>query len=180
MSDGESMEFCSKCGAKLRDSAVFCPECGAPIAGGSVVQSVRNEINDSYKKKAMTERLMWISIFLGVFVFFSVIMGAYCALDVNAIIDALKSDPEVWAEVLTYYTEAEIRSAFVFGGYYLLSAGIVGAISLVFCIIKKFWIIALIMCLLASLIMLPTVLGFVIGLVVTYLLYTAKPAFSVS
>jgi len=28
--------------------------------------------------------------------------------------------------------------------------------------------------------MLPTVLGFVIGLVVTYLLYTAKPAFSVS
>lgn len=174
------MEFCSKCGAKLRESATFCPECGASVAGGSVVQSVRNEIKDSYKKKAMTERLMWISIFIGVFVFFSVIMGAYCAFGINAIMETLRSNPDVWGEILTYYTEAEIKNAFVFGGYYLLSAGIVGAISLILCITKRFWIIALITCLLASFIMLPTVLGFIIGLVVTYLLYTARPAFPVS
>jgi len=123
---------------------------------------------------------MWVSILLGIFVFFSIVMGAYCAFDVNAIIEAMKSDPEVWSEILTYYTETEIRSAFVLVGYYLLSAGVVGAISLVFCATKRFWIIALITCVSASLIMFPTVIGLIIGLIVSYLLYTAKPAFSVS
>lgn len=180
MSDSGSTGFCTRCGTKLRESAAFCPECGAPVAGGSVVQSVRNEINDSCERKAMTERLMWVSIFLGIFVLFSVVIGAYCAFDVDAIMEALKSDPDVWSEVLTQFTETQVRSSLVLVGYYVLLAGVVGAVSLVLCVTKRHWIVALVTCVAASIIMLPTVLGLMIGLIVSYLLYTAKPAFSVS
>ncbi|MFA7150176.1 MAG: zinc-ribbon domain-containing protein [Candidatus Methanomethylophilaceae archaeon] len=180
MSDSGSTAFCTKCGTKLRESAAFCPECGAPVAGGSVVQSVRNEINDSCERKAMTERLMWVSIFLGIFVLFSVVIGAYCAFDVNVIMETLKSDPDVWSELLTHYTETEIRNAFVLVGYYVLLAGVVGAVSLILCVTKRFWIVALVTCAAASILMLPTIIGPIIGLIVSYLLYTAKPAFFVS
>lgn len=179
MSDEVSIGFCTHCGARLQESVTFCPECGVPIAGASNDGVQKNAFIEDSKVAEARRRLVWITVMLGLFTAAVLVIGTYMAFGAQTIIDTIKVDPKMWESLIaqTGWNESMIHDALVMAGYYFIAGGVLGAISTICCGIRRIWYVAFISSLFASLLMWSTVIGLIVGLLVTYMLYTSRSAF---
>ena len=204
MSEDEFTGFCSKCGAKIHESADFCPECGNPMHGGTSSTAATfngSTVGGSYSapldKRAADSRLMWVMVLTAIFAIFAIAGGAYSAFGIDSLIQMLKDalGTEGWTDFLNSMeiTESEFHDYFMNSGYISIVSGVLVAITLVFVAIRKNWKIAVVTCALGSIscffilavtpssMMASSVfsasLQFVIGMIVTYLIYKSKVAF---
>ena len=204
MSENEFTGFCSKCGAKIYESADFCPECGNSTHGGASTAATFNgstvggSDSASLDKRAADSRLMWVMVLTAIFAIFAIAGGAYSAFGVDSLIQMLKDalGTDGWTDFLNSMgiTETEFHDYVMNSGYVSLVSGILVAISFVFVAIRKNWMIAVAACALGSIscffiiaVTPSSMMGssafsaslqFVIGMIVTYLIYKSKVAFA--
>ena len=187
MTEEEYDLFCTHCGMRITKDTVFCPSCGAQVswAGeGSPANNV-NQYNDR-RARDMSGRLKGISILLVITAVIFVAMGIYYLASIDATIDAMKADTTSWSNLVSMvedygYDEAWLvdllRTTLLALGVTSLIAGIAAAVSAVCGFTKKYWFLGVLGCAIATIMTATTILGIIVGIIVTYLYYTTKPCF---
>ena len=185
MSEEEQFDlFCTQCGQKLTKDATFCPSCGAQVSEMTEAPANSGNSNPSYGapyQRDMSGRLKVISIILFVSAGLFVLFGIYMLGAADSFINAMKESSS-WSDIVRQIqengmTEQEFIDMFkaIFiasGALYLISAVLVGLAGF-FGIKRKYWGLGFAFCIIV------TVLQFsLVGLVITILWYTTKPAFN--
>jgi hypothetical protein len=185
-----TQEFCTHCGAKLETGSAFCQECGNPVEGSDYLYRSGPEsanyvygVQDADKAKAK-KRLTWIYFLLVGYVIVGSIT-AIVGMSFGALVDMMLEDPDFVASLAEYGLTAGDLSAmvgpmFMLGLLFIVSVVLV-AISFVLCILKRKHMFALVLCAAGSVVPVFSgadgILFMAVGLLVTYFLYTVKPAF---
>lgn len=191
MSDDE-IGFCQFCGAKLKDGAEFCTSCGKQV-------SRHNGQNNSHGRTRSDDYLLWATIFVGLYAVIGIIGGLVSVLSADWMVQTMESffTPEGWANFLNSMglsSSAEFKSYTITEGAVALVSALIAAVSTVLCSMRKYWESAVGSCAIAavvlfvSLAMIPSsavsynissvVIQFVIGIIVAYVIYKAKPSFT--
>lgn len=180
--------FCSKCGAKIRQSTEYCSECGSPVNG--TVPVADNVAYVSHERS--NDHMLWIVILTGLYAVISILSGI-SALGAESLVSMVKDvDPVAWEQMLKSLriTEGEFISYMVGTGYASLVSGILAAVAALLSAKRVYWKVALGACVAGSLVVfitvaftpsgfiVPSVLGAVIacaiGLLVSYMIYGSK------
>ncbi|MGE0015349.1 MAG: zinc-ribbon domain-containing protein [Candidatus Methanomethylophilaceae archaeon] len=185
-----TQEFCTHCGAKLETGSAFCPECGNPVEGSDYLYRSGPEsanyvygVQDADKARA-NKRLTWIYFLLMGYVILGSIT-AIVGMSFGALVEITESDPDFIAALAEYgLTVADLSAMvdpmFMLGLLFAVSVALV-TVSFVLCILRRKHLFALILCAAGSVIPVFSaedgIIFMAIGLLVTYFLYTAKPAF---
>lgn len=178
MAKDNDFNYCPNCGADLPLDAKFCPDCGNVLAGP-----------DGLMDSQMKSRLTIIAVFSLMFAILAIISGISCIAQADVIIDTLKQDADSWAQIISQfadmgYSEEDavnlIKSVFLFSGVASLIAGIGAGIGGACAIAKKYWVLGLIGLIVGTVLMFPTILGLIVGIIFIYLYSTCKPAFATS
>lgn len=172
MDERDSPNFCSQCGAPLRDSDTFCTSCG------STVKSSTSSYG-SYEQRPVekSNTLTWVAILCGIWAAIAVIEGATTIIYMDWMIDILKDSPDVWEELMEIITEETVRNVFYAVGALFLASGIFSVLAAVLCAIRKHYTIALVSCVVASVLVLIGLVG-IIGIIVSYFIYKNKGDFA--
>lgn len=196
MSDKQK-EFCTQCGASLEPDSTFCSECGNNVAEPDLIYNsgighVSNTdfvygSNDIAKTRAES-RMIWIYILMVGYLFIGVMLASTGIL-YERIMDIIGSDPAlieiIESSGVSYeYMASQSDAMFKFGILVAVSVVLV-MISFIMSIMKTKHNLAVILCAAGSIILIGTYFSGVsdgiflgiIGLLVTYMLYTTKPAF---
>jgi len=169
--------FCPQCGAKTKESEYYCSECGYllndEVKDNSGLQDhMSHEMDHSgpnYLNLIVVLSIIWalIAFYLGY------------TFDVNGqyMIDQLKANAELWQQIINSgITEQMLLDSFTYLGYFMFASAILTVLTAVLCGLKRFYIVALIACIIASLCALTMIAG-IIGLIVVFLIYKSKNAF---
>ena len=176
MSKANDFNYCPNCGAELPFDSKFCPDCGNVLTSDNT-QAVTDQ---------MHSRLKIVGIFSLIFAVFAIISGISLLASADAIITAMQSDADTWAQIIKSmadagYTEAQtidlFKSMFVISGAMALIAGISAGVGAVCSFIAKYWILGLIGLIVATVMMLTSIIGLIIGIIFIYLYVTCKPVF---
>lgn len=193
----EQKAFCTQCGAPLEQGSVFCSECGNHVTEPDpIYNSGPNHIpnsnfvygSDNLAKTKANGRMIWIYILLIGYIFIGTILASTGIL-FERLMEVVGSDPSLIdmleSSGVTYeYMLSMTDAMFTFG--ILVGVSVILVImSLILCIMKTKHKIAVILCAAGSLVLIGTffsgmsdgVFFGIIGLLVTYMLYTTKPAF---
>ena len=180
MSEEEEFDlFCTQCGQKLTKDATFCPSCGAQVSDMTEAPASAPAYGAPYQRD-MSGRLRTISIILFITAGLFVIFGIYTLGAGDSFIDSMK-ESSGWADLVKQLEENGmsedefvdlIKTIFVASGVmYLISAVLVGLAGF-FGIKKKCWGLGFAFCIIATVLQMS-----IVGLIITILWYTTKPAF---
>lgn len=185
--------FCTNCGADLPPDSVFCQECGSPVSepdrmfseGPEYVPATYNRHQDVYGLAKAESRLRIIRFLMIGYILLGAVIAA-SGLFFGQLLESLPIDDPMYISLLgeDYYedmlsmVEPMKYLGMVFAASILMILG-----SLVLCFMRRHYTYALILSAAGSVVLalsmsLDSVLLVIIGLFVTYLLYTAKPAFT--
>lgn len=175
--------FCPSCGQRLERDDQFCPSCGAsinasPSAGGQIpYQSSTTDYHG---------RLLAISVIAAVTAVLLLISGIYAFGSADSVINQLTSDPQ-WPSIQTQIIDRGmtvdqffdvIRSTMNAIGIMFIIGALTGAVLAVCGFTKKMYILGLIACILMTVMTASTILGLIVGIIITYLYTTTKPEFT--
>ena len=180
MSEEEQFDlFCTQCGQKLTKDATFCPSCGAQVS--DMKEAPAGAPAYAPYQRDMTGRLKAISIVLFITAALFIIFGIYTIGAGDSFIDAMK-ESDGWADLVKQLedngmTEQEfvdlVKNIFIASGVmYLISAALV-AIAGFFGIKRQHWGLGFAFCIITTVLQMS-----IVGLIVTILWYTTKPAFT--
>ncbi|MCL2712956.1 MAG: zinc-ribbon domain-containing protein [Methanomassiliicoccaceae archaeon] len=160
----DDINFCPTCGKNLEPGAAYCPACGSrlndPVADAKE-ERIMNAAND--------ERIKIAAIVLLIFSSLSIISGIYVYLDPLGLLASLGS---IYDMLLDYLTEAELTAIMRQAAVMSMVTGIAGITSAWLAWKRRFWVVALILCLIVSL------FGMIFCLIAAWFIYKAKPAFA--
>jgi len=77
-----------------------------------------------------------------------------------------------------YATKQALIDALTLAGGMMLASGACVAASFFLTMIRKLWILALILCIVGSVLAYSSIIGLIVGLIVSYFVYTLKPTFA--
>ncbi|MCL2296496.1 MAG: zinc ribbon domain-containing protein [Methanomassiliicoccaceae archaeon] len=169
--DEEKNNFCTSCGAPLRDSDTFCASCGSTREAARTYSSSQQYSQSQAKKNTLPfigiACLLWAAVALFIGIFF-----IYC---IDYLVDAIMADAswDVYSETLN---EESLRSLFLTIGAILIASGAFSAISAILCFLKKMYIVALISCIIASVLGLIILAG-IVGIFVAFFINKNKGEF---
>jgi len=171
MEEKESSNFCSSCGAPMRDSDTFCPSCGKTVGGSA--PSTQQYGNS----KPKSNRLIVVAILAAIWAFIALAFGLYIIFATDSILAVLDSTADFWDTVYEYgLTRSDIANSIAMLGAIIAASGALAAITAVLAAIKKFYVVALITCILSALIVVLGLVG-IVGLIIAYLIYRARDDF---
>ena len=189
MSEEEYDMFCTHCGQRLAKDAAFCPSCGTSVSDMMGGAETNNNTANTYAGRPapnMDSRLKILSVIFAISAALMLFYGIYELINVDSIINTYTSDPS-WQTLVDMvvdagYTEQWLIDtmktaiigmsvAYIIGGAFLATAAVCG-------FTKKGWAIGLICCIFATILTSVTVLGLIVGIIMTYLYHTTKPSFS--
>ena len=178
MSEEEQYDlFCTQCGQKLTQDATFCPSCGAQVS--EMKEAPAGAPYGSPYQRDMSGRLKVISIILIVTAALFLISALSTFGMVDSLIDSMKSDTTSWNNLIeqTNMTSQEledmIRSIFVAMAITSLISAIFVGLAGAFGLMRKHWGLGFAFCIVATVVQMS-----IVGLIVTILWYTTKPAFT--
>ena len=186
MAEEEFDLFCTQCGQRISKDTVFCPSCGAQVAEQYEGASASKQTPARQADSRMSSRLMAISILLVVSAVAFIAIGIYYMTGVDAMIDALKSDPS-WPDLVSQmadlgYTEDQfvdlIKTVLVWIAAGSIICGAAMAVAAVCGFTRKLWVLGFICCIIATVLSSASLLGLIVGIIVTYMYYTTKPCFA--
>ena len=174
--------FCTQCGQRLSKDATFCPSCGAQVS--EMTEAPRSGgYSPSYgaPQRDMSGRLKVISIILIITAALFLISGIITMAQIDPLIDAMQNDAS-WADLVKQVeengmTEQELIDLLkgvmmALAATSLICAVLVGVAG-AFGLMKKHWGIGF------AFLIIATVIQFsIVGLIITILWYTTKPAFN--
>ena len=170
---GDSPCFCSICGASLRESGTFCSKCGASIGSNGFAVSRSNSYNYIKPKSNKLIIIGILSLAWGLYALYS---GTNMALTAEATLNSVFSsyDPTFWDgkgtnldTLITFITVA---------GVLISLSGIFALITAITSFFKRFYIVALVSCIISSVLALVIIIG-IVGLIVAYFIHISKEDF---
>jgi len=174
MEDKDSSNFCSNCGAPMRDSDTFCSSCGTTV--GKSAASTQQYGNSKPKSK----RLTIVVVLAAIWALIALAIGLYIILSTDALLAQFDSTPNFWD--IWYdagFTRGDMYGIFQMMGAIIAASGALAALTAILSAVKRFYILALIACILSSLLVITALIG-IVGLIVAYLIYKAKDEFIVN
>ena len=175
----EDSKFCTGCGKAIEPDMQFCPKCGRVVAGSETEQEFKEAEKQVSVAMAFARR-NWLIFLLGIYAIPIIIAAIIVLVDASSTASAVWSSTEFqdWMKSHSYtFTEADIKNAITSAGAMALVSGIAAAVSLVFVYKRKNWTIAVIACLIASILCFWSIFGMIIGFLVTWLIISSKDIF---
>ena len=179
MSEEEQFDlFCTQCGQKLTQDATFCPSCGAQVSEMKEAPASTPAYGAPYQKD-MSGRLKVISIVLIITAALFLISAISTFGSADMVIDSMKSDTASWNNLLdqmnmtSQQLEDMIRSIVLALAITSLISAIMVGLAGAFGLMKKNWGLGFAFCIITTVVQMS-----VVGLIVTILWYTTKPAFT--
>jgi hypothetical protein len=163
MDEDNTLNFCTGCGANIRSSDEFCPSCGLNL------REKKAPAARQYEQK--TYRLYIVAALGLIWAIYALYDGINTISNIDRTMNDLVNTP-YW-DLISGSTEDLIRTMMLTMGYIMIASAILAAITAVFCILKKMYIVALIACILGSILSLIFIVGF-IGLFCAYLITKSK------
>ena len=170
------INFCTRCGENVSPEALYCPACGAPIEGRVAADGRTAE--QVIEDRLAESRISWILMLLIIYAIPAIVAGLYLIIEKDAVASIMMAD-QSFSEFMTQYgmSEAQLRTYVGYIGILALVSGLSAAAS-GFCVYKRtYWIIAVTACAVASFLCIGSIFGFLIGLMVTWMIITSKPLF---
>jgi predicted RNA-binding Zn-ribbon protein involved in translation (DUF1610 family) len=184
--------FCTQCGAMLEANDTFCPKCGAQVAEadstyrGKAAPQGYAYGNMSLEKSRAESKTSKVMILSGIYLVFAVIMIIGC-FSFGSAVQVFEENPELLDDMgLTMEDVLALADVMAFVGYIFLASLVMIIIGMYFVHKKENFTVSVVLYALGSAVLfgaaaiggLSEMILAIIGLLVTYLLYTAKPAFS--
>jgi len=167
--DDDSLNFCTSCGAPLRESDTFCTSCGAGV-GNKEQPQAQNRI--VYPKSG---KLLVVVILSAVWAVIAVLLGIYVISAADTIVSNLGPDTLNTFMNLGYGPD-DIANMITIIGAVILASGVFAAVTAVLSFLKKFYFIALIACIISAVLGLSLLIGLV-GFIVAFLIHSSKHEF---
>ncbi len=188
----DNRAFCTSCGALLPPDSVFCQECGSPVAKSDGMYSEEpglthdtfNRYQQSFLMAKAESRLKRVRFLMIGYLILGTII-ALSGLFYEQLLNSLPIDDPAFESILgeNYYDEmyAMVDQMWQLGIVFIASVLLVLG-SLILSSMKRHHSIAIGLCAIGSVALffsnsLDGILFAIIGLIVTYLLYTTKIAF---
>lgn len=187
----ENDRFCTACGARLPEGSLFCPECGRSVDGG---ENPYAGAYAGYDDRSRVQRKSSVPIFIILYGIFGLIVGAsmlsFCVgLNEASYNELLQTAGDMMGSDVTGMMPAwseSLKNMLVATCVFGTVSPICALVSYVFCWRNGPWKYALAFCALADVLILgmcltdviTAVILFIIGLIVTYKLYTDRETFS--
>ena len=179
MSEEEQFDmFCTHCGQRLAKDASFCPSCGAQVSDMMEAAS-GTPVNRAPNQPDMSGRLKVISVILIITAVLFIISAISTFGMTDSIIDTMKSDSTSWSNLMdqTNMTSQELEDTIrgfvvALAVTSLISAVMVGVAG-AFGLMKKHWGLGFALCIIVTILQMS-----IVGVIVTILWYTTKPAFT--
>ena len=171
--DEEPPNFCTSCGAPLRESDTFCTTCGASVSGHS---STAPPYARYESPKPKDKRLLIMAILSAVWAVFAIWQGLEGVLAAESAVSGLESSPE-FDFIFELFTHNELVSLIVAVSAVILASGILAAVTAILAGTKRFYTVALVACIFSAALGLIAIVGFV-GFIVAYFIHTRKYEFA--
>ena len=171
MDDEGSHNFCTKCGANVHDYDEFCPACGEVLKEGA-----KPAANRSYNPNS---KLPLIKALGGIWAIYAIINGITSIIFIDNMMTMMEDIfvgmgleyADMWYSMEDFY-----RMFMLVSGALCLVSGILAVVCTYCCIKKKNHTIALMTCIIGSILVIPSLVGLV-GLIVAHFLSKSKPEF---
>ena len=175
----EQGKFCTGCGTAVEPGMQFCPQCGLVIKGSAADE----EMQERYKQIDVAvsyARRNWLIFLLAVYAIPATIAGIIILVNAGATADSIwASDAfQEWIKSKGYnYTVDDIKNFITYAGAMELVSGLCAAASLACVCMRKYWIVAIITCLVASILCFWSIFGMIIGFIVTWMIFDSRDLF---
>lgn len=165
--ESNDSKFCVSCGSKVNEESTVCSVCG-------------KHVNENYEvktpSKPVKNYLIFVAAFSLIYAVFSIVMGSSMISMTDAVIEALKGETEIWEELMNLTTEDELKNMMVYLGAAVVLSGVFAAITGILSALKKYYIIALICCIISTLLGAIILIGLA-GIIIAVLIVSSKYAF---
>ncbi len=168
---GDGAWFCTRCGAILQEDYVFCPECGSPVGDAEAHAACSAASADAGRS-----RLTLIAAMCIIWGLIALYFGISILTNLDTMVDAVM-DSGIFEEVGMLVTEAEVGETMRMLAYITLAGAAAAMVAGVLCGIRREYGIAVLACVIASILGLVLFVG-VIGFAVAYMISRSKAAFT--
>ena len=182
--------YCVECGYELQEGDAFCPSCGAGVPADEPVPEAGATI--SYKPEPVREdrtktlnitmvlTLVWSTLALILGVYLVVNAGPFTDYLVDVLQHTDMGDGKTGWDVFVEQglTAADLKDSFFLMGALLAASGACGLVAAFMMYKRMNFIVCFILLLACVLLSGVGILSLIVGLIVLYLLYTCKPAFT--
>jgi len=171
--------YCTKCGKKLAPEAQFCQYCGETVIG-SPADLHRKEQAKEFDNMVKESRRTWLLFLLAIYAIPAAIISAYILADTSAIANTIwgYNDMQEWYASHPDVTLDTVKTYVMAVGAMVAASSICAIISLICCYLRKYWIVAVVTCFLASLLCIFSIFGMIVGLFVSWMIMAAKDSFT--
>ena len=166
------INFCPACGRNLPAEAPYCPMCGMRLNDPTAEMRERSrEVRNRDRTNIAVALLLIYSVP-------AVLFGALVYLNAYELSELIfDSMSDMYGSLLAGYTVESMASELEFQMMLTVIGGLIGAVSAVFAIMRKYWIVTVILCIASAALGFSMILGLIIGIIAFWLLYQSRPAF---
>lgn len=176
--DEQSKLFCSQCGKELPYNAQFCQYCGGVVAGTAADEKRK----DDFKKMedmANEGRMSLITFLIVIYAIPALIAGIYALCCVDMVTDQIWRDDYLRETFIKDYgmDEQAVHNMVQWLAVVVTISGVCACGSAILCFLRRYWIVAVILCFAAAILCVWSIFGAIIGIFVGWMLMTAKASF---
>ena len=177
--------FCTHCGQRITKDTAFCPSCGAQVSEMMEAPAGYGS-SPAVNTSALESSLKTISIIMVISAVLLLAMGIYYLATVDAQINQLTSS-SFWSSIVDAYadlgyTEDQIiemmKTSLIASGAVYTITGVCLAIASACGFTKKMYTVGLICCIIATVLSITSIIGLIIGIIVTIKYSKTKPVFA--
>lgn len=157
----------------------FCPQCGKVVSGSAADQEIQEQSKE-FMAVLLESKRIWLMFFLAVYIIPVLIAAIFTLADASNIAASVWASDEFQKWITSHgfnYTQSDIQNYITYAGAMALVSGLSAGVSF-FCIYKRrFWIVAVVACILAAILCFWSVFGLIIGFIVAWMIIGARDLF---
>lgn len=170
--------YCSNCGAEMRYDMNFCPQCGAVKAGSETEKKQIEEMNAMARESGF----MWVKFLLIVYAIPVMVVAIIGLINAHSYADMLWHDANfqnyiTHSAALKNLTQAGLESMLLRNAVMALVSGACALAALVFVQLRKYWVVAFVCCIAATVFSVWSFIGIFVGIFVTWMVFDLKGFF---
>ncbi|MCL2148910.1 MAG: zinc ribbon domain-containing protein [Methanomassiliicoccaceae archaeon] len=173
--EGHSSNFCAGCGAPLRESDTFCTACGENRGAPQAPQQGQHYMMPPKKSNS----LALVAVLSAAWAAVALILGVAILLVAESFTEQFMAMPE-FLDLMEEYgytiTFDEMLSSILMFGAVVAASGVLAAVTAALALAKRLYPVALIACILSSVLGLIILVG-AVGFIVVYLIYRDRGDF---
>ncbi len=157
----------------------FCPQCGKVVSGSAADQEFQEQSKE-FMAVLLESKRIWLMFFLAVYIIPVLIAAIFTLADASNIAASVWASDEFQKWITSHgfnYTQSDIQNYITYAGAMALVSGLSAGVSF-FCIYKRrFWIVAVVACILAAILCFWSIFGLIIGFIVAWMIIGARDLF---